>query len=199
MTTVMGQRLLRREDPPLMTGEARFVDDLVVPGALWMALVRSPHAHARITSIATDAAAALPGVVHVFTGEDLRADWAGAMPCAWPVTADMKNPDHWPVAVGKVVFVGEAVAVVLARTRAEAYDAADAVAVEYEPLDAVVALADAAADTVVIHDGLGTNRSYVWELTPDADAVAAAFDAAVHVVRERYVQQRLVPMAMEPR
>src|SRR5689334_20186546 len=167
MTTVMGQRLLRREDPPLMTGEARFVDDLVVPGALWMALVRSPHAHARITSIASSAAAALPGVVHVLTGEDLRSDWAGAMPCAWPVTADMRNPDHWPVAVGKVVFVGEPVAVVLARTRAQAYDAADAVVVDYEPLDAVVDLEDARSDRVLVHDELGTNTSYVWELTPD--------------------------------
>jgi aerobic carbon-monoxide dehydrogenase large subunit len=199
MTTVMGQRLLRREDPPLMTGEARFVDDLVVPGALWMSLVRSPHAHARIRSISTAGAAALPGVVQVFTGEDLRADWAGAMPCAWPVTADMKSPEHWPVAVGKAVFVGEPVAVVLARTRSQAYDAAEAVVVDYEPLDAVVDLEAAAADGVVIHDALGTNHSYVWELTPDPDAVAAAFDAAVHVVRERYVQQRLIPMAMEGR
>jgi carbon-monoxide dehydrogenase large subunit len=199
MTTVMGQRLLRREDPPLMTGEARFVDDLVVPGALWMALVRSPHAHARITSIATGDAASMPGVLHVFKGEDLRADWAGAMPCAWPVTADMKNPEHWPVAQDKVVFVGEPVAVVLARTRSEAYDAVDAVVVEYEPLDATIDLEDAASDRVVIHDALGTNQSYVWELTPDPDAVAAAFDGAAHVVRERYVQQRLIPMAIEGR
>jgi carbon-monoxide dehydrogenase large subunit len=197
--TVMGQRLLRREDPPLMTGEARFVDDLAVPGALWMALVRSPHAHARIRGIDTAAAAARPGVTHVVTGGDLRGDWAGAMPCAWPVTADMKNPEHWPLAVEKVVYVGEPVAAVLARSRAEAEDAAEAVAVDYEPVKAVVDLEDAAADGTIVHEALGTNHSYVWELTPDPAAVEAAFTGAAHVVKERYVQQRLIPMAMEAR
>ncbi len=118
MTTVMGQRLLRREDPPLMTGEARFVDDLASPARSgW------PSCAAPTRTRGSRRSRRLPrprsrACSHVFTGEDLRGDWAGAMPCAWPVTADMKNPDHWPVAVGKVVFVGEPVAVVLARTRA---------------------------------------------------------------------------------
>ena len=144
-----------------MTGEARFVGDLVVPGARWVALVRSPHAHARIRSISTADAAALPGVEHVLTGADLRADWAGAMPCAWPVTADMKNPEHWPVALDMTVFVGEPVAVVVARTRAQAVDGAEAVAVDYEPLPAVVDLEDARRDETLVHEALGTNTSYV--------------------------------------
>ena len=91
---VVGTSLLRKEDPPLLTGESRFVDDLVVPGALHMAVVRSPYAHARIRSVNVDAAVARPGVVAAFSGADLRSEWAGPMPCAWPVTEDMRNPEH---------------------------------------------------------------------------------------------------------
>src|SRR5215203_3586072 len=88
-TSVIGQRRLRREDPALLTGEARFANDLAVPGALHLAVVRSPYAHARITSIDTSPATALPGVVAVYTGPDLQELWAAPMPCAWPVTDDM--------------------------------------------------------------------------------------------------------------
>src|SRR5688572_16371944 len=93
---VIGSRRLRREDPALLTGEGRYTDDLQIPGALHMALVRSPFAHARITSIDTTAAAASPGVRAVYTGPDLADLWANPMPCAWPVTEDMKNPPHFP-------------------------------------------------------------------------------------------------------
>ena len=196
---VVGTRVLRKEDPRLLTGEARYVDDLVIPGALWLAMVRSPEAHARIRSIDTASALALPGVRAVLTGEDLASEWAAPMPCAWPVTEDMKNPHHRAVAVGKACYAGEIVAVVVAETRYQAADAVGAVEVDYEPLPAVVDLNDALADTTVIHDELGTNRSYTWDLCPDKDAVDAAFAAAAHTVRERYVQQRLIPAAMEPR
>jgi carbon-monoxide dehydrogenase large subunit len=141
----------------------------------------------------------MPGVRQVFTGEDLRDDWAAAMPCAWPVTGDMKAPDHWPVAVGKACYMGDIVAVVVAETRYQAADAVDAVVVDYDPLEATSDLEDAASDRVVIHDGLGTNRSYTWTLSPDPDAVERAFAEAAHVVNERYVQQRLIPEAMETR
>ncbi|MBN2624662.1 MAG: xanthine dehydrogenase family protein molybdopterin-binding subunit, partial [Acidimicrobiales bacterium] len=194
-----GQRLLRKEDARLLTGEGRFVDDLQIPGALWMAMVRSPFAHARIGNIDTSAAAAMPGVRHVLTGDDLRDAWAAAMPCAWPVTEDMKSPPHWPVALDKACYVGDIVAVVVAESRYQAADAVDAVVVDYDPLDAVVDIEDAASDRVVIHDDLGTNRSYTWTLSPDPDAVEAAFAAAAHTVSERYLQQRLIPVAMEPR
>jgi carbon-monoxide dehydrogenase large subunit len=199
MTAVVGTRLPRREDPALLTGEAQFVADLAVPGALHAALVRSPVAHARITSIDLAPALALPGVVAAFTGSDLQQDWAGPLPCAWPVTADMKAPSHLPLAVGKVCFAGDAVAVVVARTEYQAQDAVAAVLVDYEPLDPVVDLEAAATDGVVIHDDLGTNVCYTWELTPDAGAVDAAFAAAAHTISARYVQQRLLPSAMEPR
>ena len=196
---VVGTRLLRKEDPALLTGEARFVDDIVVPGALHVAVVRSPFAHARIRSVDTAAAVALPGVVQVLTGADLREEWAAPMPCAWPVTEDMRNPEHLPVAVDKACYVGDAVAVVVAESREAAKDAADAVVVDFEELPAVVDLDDAASDRVVIHEALGTNVSYSWELIPDPGAVDRAFAEAAHTVSERYVQQRLIPAAMEPR
>jgi carbon-monoxide dehydrogenase large subunit len=195
----MGARLLRKEDARLLTGEAQYVDDLHIPGALWMGMVRSPFAHARIGNIDASAALAMPGVRQVFTGEDLRDDWAAAMPCAWPVTGDMKAPDHWPVAVGKACYMGDIVAVVVAETRYQAADAVDAVVVDYDPLEATADIEDAASDRVVIHDGLGTNRSYTWTLSPDPDAVERAFAEAAHVVNQRYVQQRLIPEAMETR
>jgi carbon-monoxide dehydrogenase large subunit len=199
MTAVVGTRLPRREDAALLTGEAQFVADLAVPGVLHAALVRSPIAHGRITSIDLTPALALPGVVAAFTGRDLEQDWAGPLPCAWPVTADMKAPAHLPLAVGKVCYAGDAVAVVVARTEYQAQDAVAAVLVDYEPLDPVVDLETAAADEVVIHDDLGTNVCYTWELTPDAAAVDAAFATAAHTVSGRYVQQRLLPSPMEPR
>ncbi|MGH9230309.1 MAG: xanthine dehydrogenase family protein molybdopterin-binding subunit [Acidimicrobiales bacterium] len=195
----MGARLLRKEDARLLTGEARFVDDLPIPGALWLGMVRSPFAHARLGNVDASAALAIPGVRHVFTGADLRDGWAAAMPCAWPVTDDMKTADHWPVAVDKACYVGDIVAVVVADSRYAAVDGVDAVEVDYDPLEAVVDIEDAAGDRVVIHEGLGTNRSYTWTLVPDPDAVERAFSEAAHVVQERYLQQRLIPVAIEPR
>ena len=197
--THVGQRRVRKEDPGLLTGENRFVDDLVVPGALHVAVVRSPHAHARILSVDLSAALEIPGVVAAYSGADLAGDWAGPMPCAWPVTADMKSPDHRPVAITTACFVGDAVAVVVAETSAIAHDALDAVVVGYDPLPAVLDLEDALSDRVVIHEELGTNTSYVWELIPDAEAVDRAFAEAAFTVDERYTQQRLIPSAMETR
>ncbi|MGD0594796.1 MAG: molybdopterin cofactor-binding domain-containing protein [Acidimicrobiales bacterium] len=198
-TPVLGTRLLRKEDPPLLTGEARFVADIQVPGSLHFALVRSPLAHARIVSVDLAPAKAMPGVVAAFSGADLRDSWAAPMPCAWPVTADMKSPTHLPLAVETVAYLGDAVAVVVAESEYAARDAADAVVVEYDPLPAVIGLEDALSDRVLVHEELGTNSSYTWELTPDAAAVEAAFAKAAHTVSKRYVQQRLIPSAMEPR
>ncbi len=197
--SVVGTRRLRREDAVLLTGEARFVDDLPVTGALHLKVVRSPYAHARIRSIDTDAARAMPGIVAVHTGAELRGDWQTPLPCAWPVTADMKNPEHWPLAIDEARFAGDGVAVIVAETAAAARDGMEAVVVEYEQLPAALDLDDAARDTALVHPELGTNTSYVWELKPDEDAVDRAFADAAHTVSERYVQQRLIPMALEPR
>jgi carbon-monoxide dehydrogenase large subunit len=200
-STVLGTRLLRREDPALLTGEAKYTNDLNIPGALHLAVLRSPYAHARILSVDLSRARALPGVVAAYSGADLAPLWAGPMPCAWPVTADMKNPAHYPVAASKAHYVGDGVAVVLATNDVAAHDALDLIDVEYEPLPAVVDVEDALTDRVIIHEELGTNTSYTWNLLCESHegAVAEAFAAAAHTVSERYVQQRLIPMAMEPR
>ncbi len=200
-TTVLGKRRLRKEDPALLTGEAKFTSDLNIPGALHLAVLRSPYAHARILSVDVSGALAVPGVVAAYSGADLAPLWAGPMPCAWPVTADMKNPTHYPLAVSKAAYVGDGVACVLATSDTAARDALEAIAVEYEALPAVVDLEDALSDRVVIHDELGTNKSYTWELKCEgADGqVDQAFASAAYTVSEHYVHQRLIPMAMEPR
>jgi carbon-monoxide dehydrogenase large subunit len=198
---VLGTRRLRKEDPALLTGEAKFTNDLNIPGALHLALVRSPYAHARILSVDLSAALAMPGVVAAYSGADLMSLWAAPMPSAWPVTADMKNPAHYPVAVGKVTYMGDGVACVLATSEAAARDAVEAVLVEYEALPAVIDVDDALSDRVIIHEGEGTNRSYTWDLKVEGTEgqVDAAFASAAYTVSEHYVQQRLIPMAMEPR
>ncbi len=191
----IGAPLKRKEDDPLLRGRGTYVDNLDVPGAVVMVVVRSPLAHARIRSIDTAAAIASPGVVAVFTGADLRDDWKAAMPCAWPVTEDMKNPEHFPLAVSEVNYQGDGVAVVLADTRAHAVDAAELVDVEYEPLDVIVDVEAAAQDgATLVHEDLGTNVSYVWKLdTGEFD------DGADVIVKHRYVQPPLIPNAIEPR
>ena len=198
---VIGTRLLRREDPPLLTGESKFTNDLNIPGALHLSVLRSPFAHAKIKSINVSAALKIAGVVAVYTGKDLQSAWAAPMPCAWPVTPDMKNPPHFPLASEKVNYVGDGVAAVLATNETASRDALDAIDVDYEPLQAVVDLEDALSDKNVIHKDLGTNKSYTWPLLVEETpgCVAEAFKKAKYKVKERYVQQRLIPMAMEPR
>ena len=191
----IGAPLKRKEDDPLLRGRGTYVDNLDVPGAVVMVVVRSPYAHARIVSIDAAAAEAAPGVVGVFTGTDLRDDWKAAMPCAWPVTEDMKSPEHFPLAVSEVHYQGDGVAVVIADTRAHAVDAAELVEVEYEPLDAIVDVEAAAEEgSTLVHDDLGTNVSYVWKLE-----TGAFDDGADVIVKHRYVQPPLIPNAIEPR
>lgn len=198
---VIGQRMLRKEDPVLLTGEAVFTNDMKIPGALYMAVLRSPYAHAKILSVDTSTAAAISGVSAVYSGADLADLWSAPMPCAWPVTDDMKNPAHYPIATDTVHFVGDGVAVVLAETDEIAHDAIEAIDVQYEALEAVIDLEDALSDRVVVHEELGTNSSYTWPLLIEEEEgqVQRAFDSAAFSVNERYIQQRLIPMAMEPR
>lgn len=198
MTTLVGTSLLRREDATLLTGEARFVDDLDVPGELFAGMVRSPYAHARIRSIDLSGALAMPGVTAAFTGQDLRNEWEGPLPCACAIP-DMLLPEHWPVALDKAKFVGDLVAVVVANSREAVRDARDAVVVGYEELPVVADVDEALTDRIVIHDGSGTNTTYTWSLSPDESALEAAFASAAYTVTERLAQPRLVPSAMEPR
>ena len=199
MTAVVGSRQGRREDPARLTGEARFVDDLVVPGALHATIVRSSYAPARSRSIDSSEAQGMPGVVAVFTGADLRGEWENPLPCAWPVTDDMKSPEHWPLGIDEACFVGEGVAVVVAETREQARDAMEAIVVEYDELPVVLDLEAAESDEALVHESLGTNKSYTWSLVPDPASVDQAFAEAEHTIKERYLQQRLIPMAIEPR
>ena len=194
-TTFVGAPLKRKEDDPLLRGRGTYVDNLDLPGTVVMAVVRSPYAHARIRSIDLAAAKASTGVVALFTGTELRDDWKAAMPCAWPVTEDMKNPEHYPLAIEQVNYQGDGVAVVIADTRAHALDAAELVEVDYEPLPAVVDVVAAAQDgSPLVHEELGTNVSYVWKLeTGKFD------DDADVIVKHRYVQPPLIPNAIEPR
>ncbi len=197
----IGSRKLRKEDPKLLTGEGKYVDDIHAPGELWMGMVRSTMAHASITGIDTSAAAEMDGVHAVYTGADL-ADmglWAAPLPCAWPVTEDMVNPPHYPVVNGDVHHVGDIIAVVLADSRYGAADAAEQVVVDYEPLPVVASIAAARDGDATAHADLESNKAFHWPLVPDADALDAAFANAAHVVKAEFEQQRLIPAAMEPR
>jgi len=199
--SAVGTRMLRKEDPKLLTGEAAYVDDIQIAGQLWMGMVRSPFAHARINSIDTSAAEAAPGVHAVYTGAAL-ADmglWIAPLPCAWPVTDDMVNPPHYPVAIDEARHVGDVVAVVLAEDRYGAADAAELVDVDYEPLPAVASIKAAKAQEATAHAELSSNKCFHWPLVPDPDALEAAFAGAAHTVSADFHQQRLIPAAMEPR
>jgi carbon-monoxide dehydrogenase large subunit len=196
--TLMGTSVKRKEDGALLRGRGTFVDNLTLPGMVWMAVVRSPYAHARIQSIDLTAARAAEGVVAAFSGADLAEDWAGGLPCAWPVTEDIRMPPHFPLATDETRYQGDPVAVVIAESRALAKDAAELVDVTYEQLAAIADVGKALADGApLVHEDLGTNECYVWKL--ETDDVQAAIDAADVVVTRRYVQPRLIPNAIEPR
>ncbi|MFJ9800197.1 xanthine dehydrogenase family protein molybdopterin-binding subunit [Streptomyces wuyuanensis] len=194
----VGRARARKEDAHLVTGQTTWTDNISVPGMLHMAVLRSPMAHARIDRIDVSPALERPGVVAAFSGRDL-ADGLASMPCVWPVTEDIVMPDHPPVAVDEVRYAGDPVAVVIARDRYAAADALEAVDVDYTPLEPVLDLEAALTEGApLVHADKGTNRCYVWPLTTgeDWDAVRARADV---VVSRRFLQQRLIPNAMEPR
>ncbi len=201
----IGRDRRRKEDQRLITGRTRWTDNLSVPGMLHLAMVRSPHAHAKIVSIDKQAANDHVNVVEVYTGADL-ADTQGMLINAWAITTEQVAPVHLPVAVDRVSFAGEIVAVVVARTPAEARDAAEMVDVEYELLPAALDLKEAAEDKVLAHPELGTNKSAYWVFdSGDAgtggnaeEAIAKARTDGIVIERE-YRQQRLIPSFMEPR
>jgi carbon-monoxide dehydrogenase large subunit len=193
----IGTALPRKEDARLVTGQTTWTDNIQFPGMLYMSVLRSPMAHARITNVDVSAALEQPGVIAAFSGADLADEWAGPLPCAWPVTPDMVHPDHWPLAKDEVRYVGDGVAVVVARDRFSAADALEHIMVDYEPLDPVVDMEEALTDRVVVHGDKGTNKSFFWQLE-NGDLDAAFNDAAI-VVKRRFINQRLIPTAIEPR
>jgi carbon-monoxide dehydrogenase large subunit len=195
---VVGTSVKRKEDASLLRGQGTFIDNLTLPGIVYMAVVRSPYPHARIKGVNLDAARAAEGVVAAFSGADLADEWAGGLPCAWPVTEDIRMPPHFPLATGEARYQGDPVAVVLAESRALAKDATELVEVDYEPVPSVADVEKALADGApLVHEDFGTNECYVWSL--ETDDVQAAIDAADVVVTRRYYQPRLIPNAIEPR
>ena len=194
----VGGGVPRKEDPALVTGRANWTDNIKLPGMLHMSVLRSPFAHAKITHLDVSDALEQPGVVAAFTGNDLAELWKAPMPCAWPVTEDIKMPDHWPLAKDEANFMGDAVAVVIASDRYTAQDALEFIVVDYEPLEVVLNMEDALKeDAPLVHEDMGTNQSYVWPL--ETGDIEGAFEQADVVIKERYIQQRLIPNAIEPR
>ncbi len=196
-TQYVGQRLLRKEDAKLLAGEGSYIDNQSMAGMVWMSLVRPPYVHATIDSIETSAAASMPGVIGVYTAADLQGEWAGSLPMVWPITEDIKMPVHWPLTGDTVRFAGDAVAVVVAETRGQAEDAAEAVVVHATAMPAVLDLDEATKDEVVVHPDLGTNNVVHWSHGGAGDQ--GVFDSSPVLVHERYTQPRLIPNPMETR
>ena len=203
MNTGIGQPVRRREDFRFITGSGQYTDDINRPGQSYAVFVRSPHAHATIRKIDTASAAAAPGVLGIFTGKEIAADKIGTLACGWMVLSKdgspMKAGVHPVLAVEKVRYVGDHVAVVIAETMNQARDAAELVSVDYDIHAAVVDLGSAQqAGKPQIHAEAPNNTVYQWHLG-DKAAVDAAFANAKHVTRIDLANNRLIPNAMEPR
>jgi carbon-monoxide dehydrogenase large subunit len=196
----IGEALKRKEDYRFLTGAGQYTDDVNLGHQNYAVFVRSPHAHAVIKGIDVAKAQALPGVVKVFTGKDVEGKMGG-LPCGWLITSTdgqpMKEPPHPILAQGKVRYVGDHVAMVVADTIEHAKNAAEAVEVDYEVLPAVVRVQDA-KNGPALHEAAPDNRCYKWAIG-DKAAVDAVFASAAHVTRLDLTNNRLIPNAMEPR
>lgn len=199
----IGARVVRKEDKRFITGAGRYVDDMVVPGMKHAAFVRSPYAHAQIKKIDVKKAQAMPGVIGVLTGKELKADGIGNLICGWMIHSKDGSPmkmGAWsPLAFDKVRYVGDAIVIVVAETKGQARDAAEAVEITYKELKAVVDASKAMdKGAPQIHPEADNNLIFDWDIG-NADDTAAAFKKAAHVVKMDIVNNRLVPNAMEPR
>ncbi|WP_319796975.1 xanthine dehydrogenase family protein molybdopterin-binding subunit [Nitrobacter sp.] len=199
----IGARALRKEDKRFITGRGRYVDDIRLHGMTYAAFVRSPYAHAKVSAIDTAPALAMPGVVAVLTGKELVDDKIGNLICGWMIHSRDGSPmkmGAWPAMAPETVrFVGQAVAVVIAETRNQARDAAEAVVVTYEELPAVVDMREAVASGAPqLHPEAPGNVIFDWTLGDEA-ATDAAFKAAANVVSLDITNNRLAPNAIEPR
>ena len=199
----IGESLRRKEDYRFLTGAGQYTDDIVLANMAQCFFVRSPHAHAKIRSIDKKAALAAPGVIGILDGQDVAADKINGLPCGWLITSTngepMKEPPHPILALEKVRYVGDHVAMVVAETYEQARNAAELVVVDYEPLAAVVDVRDAQAPGApVIHDIASNNQCYKWAIG-DKAAVDQTFANAAHVTKIDLVNNRLAPNPMEPR
>ncbi|MBC6492215.1 xanthine dehydrogenase family protein molybdopterin-binding subunit [Flavihumibacter stibioxidans] len=198
----IGKSVKRVEDKRFITGKGNYTDDIVLPHQTYASFVRSPYAHARILSVDTSAAAAMPGVVAIFTGKDVAE--VNGVPCGWLLhfkNGDpMKEPKHPLLVTDKALHVGDAVAIVIAESAAEAKDAAEVVMVDYEELPAVTdAFKATQAGASLVHDDAPNNICFDWTLGNPIEEVDAAIAASAHVTTLEFVNQRMVPNAIEPR
>ena len=192
---LFGKAIKRREDPRFITGRGQYVDDVKLPGTLYAAFVRSPHAHARIKGVNAATAKSMPGVVAIYTGQDVQV---GNLPCGWMLPG-IKVPARPVLAQGKVRYAGEPVAIVVADSVYTAKDAAEAVQVDYEPLPGVANPKQAfQRGAPQLFDDVAQNQSFYWTIG-DKAATDAAVKAAAKVVSLSFVNQRLIPNAIEPR
>ena len=203
MSEGIGARVKRKEDKRFITGKGRYTDDIRLDNQAYAAFVRSPHAHARVNGIDASAAEGMEGVIAVLNGAQLTGDGIGNIITGWAITSRDGSPMNigaWSaLATDKVRYVGDAVAVVIAETEAQARLAAEAVEVDYEILDAVAHPARALdADAPQIHDNVPGNLIFDWEIGDEATADAGLARAA-HVTEVELVNNRLVPNALEPR
>ena len=201
--TGIGAAVRRTEDQRFLTGNGNYTDDINVFGQTYAAFVRSPHAHAKINGINSTAAAAADGVVAILTGEELAADGVGPLICGWNIAGKNgveahNSPVHHALAMGKVNYVGDHVALVVAETQAQADSAAEMVEVDYEELPAVIGTGKALNHATTIHEEAPGNMCYDWEIG-DASATDAAFANAAHTTTIEIVNNRVIPNAMEPR
>ncbi|GHB83768.1 xanthine dehydrogenase family protein molybdopterin-binding subunit [Persicitalea jodogahamensis] len=202
----IGQSVKRVEDKRFITGKGRYTDDIKLLGMTHASFVRSPYAHARVTSIDISAAESMPGVVAIFTGDDIKETGIVGVPTGWQVNFKngdtMKEPPHpLLIATGSTAkHIGDPVAVVIAETYAQAVDAAEAVEVDWEDLEAVTDPFKATQEgATLVHDDSPGNLAFDWELGNPLDEVNAAIDASAHVTTLEFVNQRMVPNAIEPR
>ena len=203
MGSFIGQSVKRTEDKRFITGKGNYVDDIQLPGMTHAFIVRSHLAHAKILNVDTSEAEKASGVVAVFTGADIAAAEIGGVPCGWQVDFKngdtMKEPPHPLLVADKVRYMGDAVVVVIAESPAEAKDAAELVQVDYQELDVIVEGPQALEEGApLIHDDVPNNTCYDWELG-DKESTDQAIDDAHHVTTLEFVNQRIIPNAIEPR
>ncbi|MFZ5542958.1 MAG: xanthine dehydrogenase family protein molybdopterin-binding subunit [Pseudomonadota bacterium] len=196
----VGQSVVRREDARFLTGKGQYTDDITLPGQTYGYFLRSPYAHARLKKLDIATAKAQPGVRGIFTGDDFKA--VGGLPCGWLINSidgqPMKEPRHPVLADGKVRYVGDRVALVVADTLEQAKAAAALIEVDYEELPAVVDIANVAGAGAAVHDEAPDNQCYLWAIGDEA-GTDAALKSAAHVARLTFRNNRLIPNAIEPR
>jgi len=197
--TAVGQSMKRKEDPRMITGGSVYTDDMALPGTLYAAIVRSPEAHAAIVSIDKSGAEQHPGVVAVYTGEELRGDFSSPLTTVWdPPGVEINDPGCWPLQTGEVKCVGDAVAVVVGTGKYGVVDAAEQVIVEYDPKPVVVDPEKALEDgSPLVWEQFGTNKTHTW--TVSGGDIDEALGEADVVVEQRFVNQRTAGGAIEPR